>query len=108
MLFFNRKLQKELKENEERLRRTDGREVRYVTTRDGLDYGESIIGKYGYIKIEDDIYRIICDDKVIFEHTLKGLFGSELLSLDGIILSYQDKTSKELVEVIAYYKYHRK
>lgn len=108
MLFFNRKRQKELKENEERLRRTDGLEVRYVTTRDALNYGEIIIGKYGYIKIENDIYKIICDDKVIFEHSLNGLMGSELMSLDGIILSYEDESTGELVEVIAYYKYHRK
>ena len=108
MLFFNRKLQKELKANEERLRRTDGFEVRYVTTRDALTYGESIIGKYGYIKIENDIYKIICDNKVIFEHSLQGLMGSELMSLDGIILSYEDENTGELGEVIAYYKYHRK
>jgi hypothetical protein len=108
MLFFNRNRQKELKENEMRLRRTHEREVRYVTTRDGITYGESIIGKYGIIKIEEDIYRIICDDKVVFEHSVKGMMGSELMSLDGIILSYRDQSTGELVEVIAYYKYHRK
>lgn len=108
MFFLNRNKQKEQKENELRLRRTNELEVRYVTTRDGISYGESIIGKYGIIKIEDDIYRIICDGKIVFEHSVKDMMGSELMSLDGIILSYQDQNTGELVEVIAYYKYHRK
>jgi hypothetical protein len=108
MLIFNRNRQKELKENEARLRRTNEREVRYVTTRDGITYGESIIGKYGVIEVVDDILRIICDNKVVFEHGLKGLMGSELMSLDGIILSYNNENTGELIEVIAYYKYHRK
>ncbi|WP_163195479.1 hypothetical protein [Clostridium thermarum] len=108
MGFFNRSRQKELKENEARLRRTNNFEVRYVTTRDGITYGESIIGKYGIIEIVDDIYRIICDNKIVFEHPIKGLMGSELMSLDGIILSYIDHKTGENVEVIAYYKYHRK
>lgn len=112
MLFFNRGnkkgIRKEIKDNEARLRRTDDLEVRYVTTRDGMTYGESIIGKYGVIKIIEDNYQIICDGKVVFEHPIEGLMGSELMSLDGIILSYTDKATGEFVEVIAYYKYHRK
>lgn len=108
MLFFNRQKAKELKENEARLRKLHEREVRYVTARDPITNVETIIGKYGYIEIKEDNFKIICNDKHIFEHTIDGLMGSELMSLDGIILSYTDKKKGEYVEVIAYYKYHRK
>lgn len=107
MLFVSKK-SKELKENEERLRKLHEREVRYVTARDLVTNIETIIGKYGYIKIEKDIFSIVCNEKLIFNHSIKGLQGSELMSLDGIILSYREQETGELVEVIAYYKYHRK
>lgn len=107
-MFFNNKKAKEKKENEARLRRINEFEVRYVTTRDQNKYGESIIGKNGVINIIDDQFNIYCDDKVIFKHPLESLKGSELMSLEGIILSYIDDKTGEDVEVIAYYKYHRK
>lgn len=109
-MFFNRrrKEKQEKKENEIRLRKLHGREVRYVSERDGITYVERIMGKYGYINITDDIFSITCDDKVIFAHPIEGLMGSELMSLDGIILSYVDENTKKTVEVMAYYKYYRK
>lgn len=108
MFFFNNKKLKDKKENEARLRRINGFEVRYVTTRNVNTYGETIIGKYGAIHIVDDEFSIICDNKTIFTHPLDGLQGSELMSRDGIILSYNDDKTGEYVEVMAYYKYHRK
>lgn len=107
-MFFNNKKMKEFKENDAKLRKLEEREVRYVTTRDPITNVESIIGKYGYIKILDNIFSIICDGKVIFTHSIDGLQGSELMSLDGIILSYESEETGEITEVIAYYKYHRK
>lgn len=107
-MFFSNKKMKELKENDAKLRKLEEREVRYVTTRDSITNVETIIGKYGYIKIEDNIFSIICDGKVIFTHSIDSLQGSELMSLDGIILSYESEKTGEITEVIAYYKYHRK
>lgn len=102
------KERKEKKDNEKRLLRINGREVKYVTTRDNITYGEKIVGRYGIINIENDELTIICEDKIVFKHSIEGLLGSELMSLDGIILSYTDEKTGEYVEVIVYYKYHRK
>lgn len=107
-MFFNSKKRKEIKENEVRLRRVNSFEVRYATTRDPNKYGESIIGKSCVINIEDDEFNIKCDNKLIFTHPIEGLQCSELMSRDGIILSYADDKTGENVEVVAYYKYHRK
>ncbi len=107
-MFFTNKKTKEKKENEARLRRINDFEVRYVTTRDPDKYGEVIIGKNGIINITNNQFSICCDNKVIFTHDLEGLQGSELMSLEGIILSYVDDNTGERVEIIAYYKYHRK
>jgi hypothetical protein len=109
-MFFKRIRQRkqEEKENEIRLRKLHGREVRYVSERDELTYVERIMGKYGYISIVDDVLSISCDSKIIFSHPIEGLMGSELMSLDGIILSYMDENTRKPVEVMAYYKYYRK
>jgi hypothetical protein len=109
-MFFKRirREKQEKKDNEIRLRKLDGREVRYVSQRDELTYVERIMGKYGVISIVDDVFSITCDNKIIFSHPIEGLMGSELMSLDGIILSYMDENTKKPVEVMAYYKYYRK
>jgi len=106
-MFFTSKKTREKKENEARLRRINNFEVRYVTARD-TKYGESIIGKNGIINIINDQFNICCDNKIIFTHPIESLQGSELMSLEGIILSYVDNKTGESMEVIAYYKYHRK
>jgi uncharacterized protein (UPF0305 family) len=109
-MFFRRRKQEkqEKKENEIRLRKLHEREVRYVSQRDEVTYVERVMGKYGFINIIDDVFSINCDGKIIFSHPIEGLMGSELMSLDGIILSYFDENAKKIVEVIAYYKYYRK
>ncbi|OPJ59337.1 hypothetical protein [Clostridium oryzae] len=107
MFFQKRKAMKEKVENEKKLNKLQDREVRYVTTRDENNI-ETIIGKYGFITIEDGIFIIKCNDKEVFKHGVSDLQGSELMSLDGIILSYTDKETGIFNEVIAYYKYHRK
>lgn len=107
-MFFTSKKSKEKKENEARLRRINDFEVRYVTNREPNKCGESIIGKNCVINVVDDQFNIRCENKIIFTHPIKNLKGSELMSLEGIILSYVDEKTREDVEIIAYYKYHRK
>ncbi|MFA9398660.1 MAG: hypothetical protein ACERKV_10410 [Clostridiaceae bacterium] len=108
-MLFQKKLKKkrEQKENLYRLKKLHKREVRYVTARDPITNIEKIIGKYGEILIENDFFSINCNEKEIFKHELTTLEGSELMSLDGIILSYYN-SNNEYIEVIAYYKYYRK
>ncbi|MBU3190404.1 hypothetical protein K9O30_14525 [Clostridium bowmanii] len=107
-MFFNSKKRKEIKENEARLMRINNFEVRYVTTRDPYKYGESIIGKGCVININNGDFIITSGNKIIFTHSIKGLQCSELLSQEGVILSYVEDKTGENVEVMAYYKYHRK
>ncbi|APC40624.1 hypothetical protein [Clostridium estertheticum] len=107
-MFFNSKKTKAKKENEARLKRINNFEVRYVTTRDPNQYGESIIGKGCVINILNNQFIIQSDSNVIFTHSIESLQCSELMSQNGIILSYTDDKTGEYVEVIAYYKYHRK
>ena len=113
-MFFNNKKTRAKKENEERLKRINNFEVRYITTRDPTQYGESIIGKNCVINILNNQFNIVhdnnieYDNNVIFTHSMKGLQASELMSQNGIILSYTDDKTGEYIEVIAYYKYHRK
>ena len=107
-MFFTSKKAKEKKENEARLRRINNFEVRYVTNREPNKCGETIIAKNCVINVVEDQFNICCENKIIFTHPLNDLKGSELMSLEGIILSYIDEKTREDVEVIAYYKYHRK
>jgi len=107
-MFFNNKKSKQKRENDARLRRIDNFEVRYITTRDPTQYGESIIGRSCVINILNNQFNIQCDDNIIFTHPLENLQCSELMSQNGVILSYIDDKTGEDVEVIAYYKYHRK
>ena len=107
-MFFISKKRKEIKENEARLMRINNFEVRYVTTRDPYKYGESIIGKSCVINIYNGDFSITSGNKTIFTHSIEGLQCSELLSQEGVILSYVDDKTGENVEVMAYYKYHRK
>ncbi|MCB2306169.1 hypothetical protein LGL08_06740 [Clostridium estertheticum] len=107
-MFFNSKKTKAKKENEARLKRINNFEVRYVTTRDPNQYGESIIGKNCVINILNNQFIIQSDNNIIFTHCIESLQCSELMSQNGIILSYTDDKTGEYVEIIAYYKYYRK
>lgn len=113
MFFISNKIRVK-KENEARLKRINNFEVRYITTRDPTHYGESIIGKNCVINILNNQFNIVHDKKiehdnnVIFTHSIESLQASELMSQNGIILSYTDDKTGEHIEVIAYYKYHRK
>jgi hypothetical protein len=107
-MFFITKRSKEKKENEVRLRRINNFEVRYVTTRDSNKYGESIIGKGCVINIINNRFNIRCDNKNIISQDIDTVQCSELMSGEGIILRYDDDKTGENVEIIAYYKYHRK
>ena len=115
MFGFNKiSLKKEKRENEAKLRGLHGREVKYASTRDPITYGETVIGKNGIIAITEDNFTIICKDIIIFESPIKYLWGSDLMSLDGIILTRVDKELDSYDEIesddkiIVYYKYYRK
>lgn len=108
-MFWSKKnnLRKEKKENEKKLRKLDGREVRYASKRDDITYVETVIGKNGIINVTDDMFSVVCGNKTIFSSPINDVWGSDLMSLDGIILSYKDKNTDKDIEIMVYYKYYR-
>ena len=82
--------------------RTDGKHIRYVTER--TDNVENIIG----LNVRGEHLILMSDGAILFRGHIPELKISELLSLDGVIISGPDET-KDGAErtVIAYYKYYR-
>lgn len=107
-IFKKYKLLKEKKANEEKLKKLHGREIRYVSTRDPISYGETVMGKNGVIDVSNEALSLICNEKIIFSCPIKDLYGSDLMSLDGMILSRSENGFESQDKVIVYYKYYRK
>ncbi|SHJ18943.1 hypothetical protein SAMN05444401_2435 [Clostridium amylolyticum] len=102
------KLKKEKLENEKRLRKLHNQEVRYASIRDKNTNVETLLGKSGYIDIAEDTFSIICNDKVVFTSYINDISGSDLMSLDGMIIYHKNDALGENNELMVYYKYHRK
>ncbi len=107
-MFCWRKKDKLQSESAKLIKSLDGREVKYVSKRDPVDYGEIILGKNGHINITDDELIILCEGEIVFRNDIKGLKAAELMSLDGINLRYENEETGETETVVAYYKYFRK
>lgn len=105
-MFFKKRISEKV-QMENSARKLHGKEIRYVSKRDSETYIETILGKNGMIDVKNDHLSIVCNEKVIFHHSIEGLMCSDLMSLDGVILSYIDENGEE-VEVMVYYKYYRK
>lgn len=87
----------------------DGRKVKYVSLRKGTEGGETILGKDGFINIIDNNeIAILCNNKIVFRHSIDTLQVDELMSLSGVNFRYKDRDTGENLTVTAYYKYHRK
>jgi hypothetical protein len=101
-------LKNEKKANEEKLRNLHGREVRYASKRNSSTYEETVIGKNGEIVVSNDEFSLVCNNKIVFTSSIKNLNGSDLMSLDGMILTRNDKAEGTEEKIIVYYKYYRK
>ncbi|MBQ7847085.1 MAG: hypothetical protein IJZ37_06535 [Clostridia bacterium] len=95
-------------ENSARFRREmakklDKRAIKYVSIRDeGM--GETIIGKNGMINLRDGELILISSDQIVFRCTIEELRASELMSLEGVILTGPDlEHGGEERTVVAYY-----
>ena len=104
------KIKREKRENEEKLRKLHGREVRYASRRDSSTYTEMVIGKNGIIDVKNDLFSLIFNNKIVFSSHINDLSGSDLMSLDGIILTRINYDSGIGLEdkIVVYYKYHRR
>jgi hypothetical protein len=101
-------LRNEKRSNEEKLRKLHGREIRYVSKRDSTTYVENVIGKNGEIVVTNDEFSLVCNNKIIFSSSIKNLCGSDMMSLDGMILTSYNNDIGADEKIIVYYKYYRK
>ncbi len=93
------------------LKQMDGREIKYVTRRIKNDDGtvkEVILGKEGRIVVIDDEIRIMCGTLDVFRCKTENATYYMLLSGDGITVSGVNEIDSTQVDIIVYYKYHRK
>lgn len=83
-----------------------GKHIRYVTER--VDNVDNIIGREGSLNVRDEYFIVLADGAILFRGYIPELKISELLSLDGLIISGPDQSSGGTERtIIAYYKYYR-
>lgn len=84
-----------------------GKHIKYVTERD--DGGaESVIGKEGSLCLRDGEFIVYASMDILFRCPVEKLIASELMSLDGVILTGPDaENGGRERTVIAYYLYYR-
>lgn len=104
-------LKKNKNPNANVLRQMDGREIKYVTRRTRNEDGsvkEIILGKEGRIVVIDDEIRVMCGAVDVFRCDVENSTYYMLLSGDGITVSGVNKIDNNEMDIIVYYKYHRK
>ena len=97
--------------NADVLRQMDGREIKYVTQRIRHEDGalkEVILGKEGRIVILDDEIRVMCGATDVFRCPIENATYYMLLSGDGITVSGVNSLNDTQMDIIVFYKYHRK
>ncbi len=97
--------------NADVLRQMDGREIKYVTQRIRTDSGEvkeQILGKAGRIVLLDDKIRVMCGETDVFRCDVDNCTYYMLLSGDGITVSGINSINNTEMDIVVYYKYHRK
>lgn len=108
MLFFSRKSRPQV---DSVLKQMDGREIKYVTKRTRDNDGnvkEVILGKEGRIVLIENEIRVMCGATDVFKCSLENASYFVLLSGDGITVSGVNTINGEQMDIIVYYKYHRK
>lgn len=80
--------------------------LRYVSEREGdMDI---VIGRDGGFNIRNGEFIVSADNKVIFRARVEELEASELMSLEGAILTAPDlEHGEKMRTIIAYYVYYR-
>lgn len=97
--------------NADVLKQMDGREIKYVTRRERLEDGsikEVILGKEGRIIVLENEIRVMCSATDVFRCKTENATYFMLLSGDGITISGVNEIDNTEMDIIVYYKYHRK
>ena len=84
----------------------NGRGVRYTLER--ADGGDRIVGKDGFISVNNGILSIISGENTLFTAAVDALDAWEFMSLDGATLTGYDLSVNRERKILAYYKYYRK
>ena len=80
--------------------------LRYATERDGDN--DSVIGTTGGFNVRDGQLIVSADNRVIFRCKIEEMSVSELMSLEGVIITAPDIESGGKVRtIICYYVYYR-
>jgi len=95
------KLDKSIENNV--IAKLDGRKVKCVSKRNRNTYGETIVGKEGFINLNDGVLRICCGNDIVFTGTVDELQIYEFLSHNGVNIEGVNSEDGEKVHVVAYY-----
>lgn len=83
-----------------------GKHIKYVTERFGNE--ELVIGKEGSLTLRGDEFIVFASSDILFRANVDELNASELMSLDGVILTAPDlEHGGQLRSIVAYYLYYR-
>ena len=90
----------------EKAKSLDGKAIRYVTERkNNID---EVVGRAGALNIKGDEFIVLSDFDIEFRCKIDDLSASDLMSLDGVVLSAHDlEHGGEYRTIIAYYSYYR-
>lgn len=101
---------KEQQEMDRLLAKLDGRLVKYVVRRTVNAAGspeEIVLGKEGRIMAPGGFVAVSCGDRDVFRSEAGRVQCSELMSLEGAVLSGFNTILGQEDTVVAYYKYYR-
>lgn len=83
-----------------------GKHIKYVTER--IDLEEIVIGKEGSLSLRGDEFIVFASSDILFRTDVNELNASELMSLDGVILTAPDyEHGGKIRTIVAYYLYYR-
>ncbi len=83
-----------------------GKHIKYVTER--IDNEDIVIGREGALNLRNGELLVYASADILFRTPVECLTASELMSLDGVIISGPDMAHGGVERtVIAYYLYYR-
>lgn len=104
--FKKKKLEDKVSFRKEMAEKIARHHIRYVSEREGDT--DIIIGRDGGFNIRNGEFIVSADNKVIFRAKIEELQASELMSLEGAILTAPDLENGGVMRtIIAYYVYYR-
>lgn len=110
MSIFKKKMPKNTNSKAYRVKMAEflnGRAIKYCSER--IDGVENVVGKAGSLTVRNGEFLVFSSGDIVMRARIEELSASELLSLEGVILTAPDYEhgGKERT-IIAYYTYYRK